>query len=163
MHFIQCNGLPWIIAENLYSALLHLRSDQFRKHFWIDAICLNQQNISERNIQLGSIGQIYEIASTVIIWLGVSCESSTTVFRWANSTRAKMSHRKTREISDQISLPTVDSSESPIVRDDVEAPFNTIYSVADLEHLIRSMIDLFERPWFRRKWVRQELGRANFA
>jgi len=37
---------------------------------WIDAICINQNDISERNNQVRQMGAIYSQASQVVVWLG---------------------------------------------------------------------------------------------
>lgn len=45
-------------------------------YFWIDAVCINQNNLSERNHQVSMMREIYSTASFVLAWLGVSCEKS---------------------------------------------------------------------------------------
>lgn len=40
------------------------------KPLWIDALCIDQSNISERSQQVAQMGQIYKSASTVLVWLG---------------------------------------------------------------------------------------------
>jgi hypothetical protein len=37
---------------------------------WIDAICINQDDILERNVQVQMMGTVYEKAKCVLIWLG---------------------------------------------------------------------------------------------
>jgi hypothetical protein len=39
--------------------------------WWIDAICLDQKNIDERNEQVPRMGKIYSLASQVWIWYGL--------------------------------------------------------------------------------------------
>lgn len=38
--------------------------------YWIDAICVDQENISERNHQIAQMGRIYSGAFLVYLWLG---------------------------------------------------------------------------------------------
>lgn len=38
--------------------------------FWIDAICIDQLNVFERNHQVSQMGNIYSSAASVLIWLG---------------------------------------------------------------------------------------------
>ncbi|CAG7556529.1 unnamed protein product [Fusarium equiseti] len=38
--------------------------------FWIDAICINQEDIPERNAQVLRMKDIYENAKRIICWLG---------------------------------------------------------------------------------------------
>lgn len=89
---IYVNGLPYLIRTNLYHALERFRqisdpiwsNDPIGKHvnrfqqpryFWIDAICINQENISERNDQVQMMGEIYKNATNVLIWLGLPTQS----------------------------------------------------------------------------------------
>lgn len=44
--------------------------------FWIDAICIDQSNIAERNHQVSRMREIYSKASLVLVWLGLDCEQS---------------------------------------------------------------------------------------
>jgi len=38
---------------------------------WIDAVCINQNDIQERNHQVTQMGRIYENAACVVVWLGL--------------------------------------------------------------------------------------------
>jgi hypothetical protein len=38
--------------------------------FWVDAICINQNDLNERNKQVPRMGDIYSMASRVWIWIG---------------------------------------------------------------------------------------------
>ncbi|MBE3048619.1 HET domain-containing protein [Candidatus Bathyarchaeota archaeon] len=44
------------------------------EYFWVDAICIHQQNVSERNHQVRMMSRIYERAAFVLAWLGLGCE-----------------------------------------------------------------------------------------
>jgi hypothetical protein len=39
--------------------------------FWVDAICINQNDLNERNKQVPRMGDIYSMASRVWIWIGL--------------------------------------------------------------------------------------------
>ncbi|KAM0711899.1 hypothetical protein Q7P35_001269 [Cladosporium inversicolor] len=60
------------ITDNLARALRRLRhrSTQQPRHLWIDAICIDQQNLAERSQQVAFMCEIYQRAHRVIIWLG---------------------------------------------------------------------------------------------
>jgi hypothetical protein len=64
------------IRENLWAALSHLRYTNRSRILWVDAICINQADTTERNHQVTQMGNIYKGASTVIIWLGEEDPSS---------------------------------------------------------------------------------------
>lgn len=49
---IQVDSKPFQVTRNLYIALSHLRHENKSRIFWIDAICINQEDTSERNDQV---------------------------------------------------------------------------------------------------------------
>lgn len=67
---ITIDGGELTIRTNLFSALIHLRDRFLERIFWVDAICINQQNSIEKGHQVQSIAMIYAKASRVIVWLG---------------------------------------------------------------------------------------------
>jgi len=67
---ILCNGDDFIVTKNLYSALYHLRSSHSDSFLWIDAVCVDQNNSSEKATQVQRMGEIYSRALHTVIWLG---------------------------------------------------------------------------------------------
>lgn len=67
---IILDGQPMMVRENLFNFLYQYRADQNEGYLWIDALCINQSNIEERNHQVGLMESIYSKAETVIAWLG---------------------------------------------------------------------------------------------
>ena len=59
------------VTGNLYDALLHLRHVSEDRIVWIDALCINQNDLLERKHQVALMRRIYEKASSTIVWLGV--------------------------------------------------------------------------------------------
>ena len=55
---IVCNGLRLSITSNLYSALKKCRDDGQSVRFWIDANCIDQKNIPEREAQVAKMSRI---------------------------------------------------------------------------------------------------------
>lgn len=66
--WILLDGYKHRIRRNLYSFLRYARKLKHRV-FWIDALCINQQSMFERNHQVQYMDQIYKRANRVIIWL----------------------------------------------------------------------------------------------
>jgi hypothetical protein len=79
---IVLDGQRSLVTPNLHSALRHLRppagSDAVR--FWVDAVCINQQDLIERNLQVAMMRDIYASATQVTIWLGERDDDSDTTF-----------------------------------------------------------------------------------
>lgn len=48
---------------------------------WIDALCIDQQNNAECGHQVGLMGDIYQRAEGIIVWLGPSTASMKSAFR----------------------------------------------------------------------------------
>ena len=73
---IYVNGNPYLIRKNLYDALIRIRRSEWGRPLWIDALCIDQNNISERNEQVKLMGRIYRQAWDVLVWLGPSRDRS---------------------------------------------------------------------------------------
>ncbi|KAM7208048.1 Heterokaryon incompatibility protein (HET) domain containing protein [Naviculisporaceae sp. PSN 640] len=71
MPTITLDGSPFPIGHNLYLALLHLRSLTEPLTLWVDAVCINQNDLQERNSQVALMSFIYTRATAVVVWLGV--------------------------------------------------------------------------------------------
>jgi hypothetical protein len=67
---ISCDGIVVKIGSELYKALKRMRQEDNVLRIWVDALCIDQTNISERNEHVKMMGQIYSQASTVRAWLG---------------------------------------------------------------------------------------------
>jgi Heterokaryon incompatibility protein (HET) len=70
------NGMTFPIRKNLEDALRDIRDDISTTTIWIDAICIDQQNVRERSRQVSRMHQIYENADSVLVWLGEADEDS---------------------------------------------------------------------------------------
>lgn len=68
---IKLNGTRVEVRENLWYALVHLRSATEERYLWIDAICINQADLEERSEQVQLMTHIYSRATKVLVWLGV--------------------------------------------------------------------------------------------
>ncbi|KAI5464360.1 heterokaryon incompatibility protein-domain-containing protein [Mariannaea sp. PMI_226] len=58
------------VRKNLCDALYCLRLADKPRYVWADAICINQEDTTERGQQVGLMRKIYKRAATVQIWLG---------------------------------------------------------------------------------------------
>jgi hypothetical protein len=69
-HDIVINGCALRVRENLFRFLCvasHRFPDQL---LWIDALCINQADNSEKGHQVERMGEIYHEAQETLIWLG---------------------------------------------------------------------------------------------
>jgi hypothetical protein len=65
------------ITQNLATALPYLRLEDRPRVLWIDAICIDQQNLDERSHQVRRMSDIYTMATRVVVWLGPEGDNST--------------------------------------------------------------------------------------
>jgi hypothetical protein len=79
---IECNGMDLEIGENLWQFLFEFRKKQVLRqlsvdataeihYLWIDAICIDQSSLAERNHQVALMRVVYTKADSVIVWLGL--------------------------------------------------------------------------------------------
>ncbi|KAK1752662.1 heterokaryon incompatibility protein-domain-containing protein [Echria macrotheca] len=73
---IFLNGTPLPITKNLFAALRQLRRGEEPLELWVDALCINQDDIQERNNQVRMMGDIYKRATEVLMWLGEANDDS---------------------------------------------------------------------------------------
>jgi hypothetical protein len=66
---IELDGQDVSIRSNLAYALAALRNSETRV-LWVDALCINQYDIHERNHQVRQMGEIYRQSRKVLAWLG---------------------------------------------------------------------------------------------
>ncbi|KAK5656735.1 hypothetical protein OQA88_4283 [Cercophora sp. LCS_1] len=68
---ILLDQVPAAVTKNLFEALKGLSRELLEPlEIWMDAVCINQNNVDERNEQVRLVGDIYEGASKAFIWLG---------------------------------------------------------------------------------------------
>jgi hypothetical protein len=145
---VTVNGKSLNVTENLYLALQHLRSEHIDRVIWVDAICIDQNNIRERGHQVQQMCKIYSQAEEVVVWLGPATQE-TDVFMGSlqqleNHSSIHGYKRSHWDLSQWTTFWLLDSK-GP----DVE---------------LRKGLDLLlSRPWFRRVWILQEIANAKRA
>ncbi|KAE9376096.1 HET-domain-containing protein, partial [Stipitochalara longipes BDJ] len=73
---IQIDSKVRLVRNNLWFALKYLRKRGVQRILWIDALCINQADDSERSHQVYQMGKIYSCATSVCVWLGLPDSSS---------------------------------------------------------------------------------------
>lgn len=132
---ILCNGEPFPVTTNLYWALQHVRHTSQPRHIWVDAVCINQQDLVERSSQVAMMGTIYSSAEIVYVCLGDSPEHDDVL---AQAIIEKALHQRN-------------------AGSDENRP-----KLLDLRHEIAwyDIGRLTRNRWFQRAWVVQEAGFA---
>lgn len=73
---VGCHQDRLAVTQNLASALRHLRHLEGSRILWVDAICIDQQNLKERSNQVQRMGDVYTLANRVVVWLGPKRDDS---------------------------------------------------------------------------------------
>ncbi|KAI4281776.1 MAG: hypothetical protein L6R38_003431 [Xanthoria sp. 2 TBL-2021] len=134
------------VTKNLFEALKHLRLEDRPRVLWIDAICVDQQNLEERGHQVLRMPNIYTSAKGVIVWLGP--ESDDTAI--AMNAIQDLGSRITVDWDLQTMAPASESDFDP----DSEKSYG---AVEPSPQVWRSIHNLLGRAWFERLWIIQEV------
>ncbi|KAF7942587.1 uncharacterized protein EAE97_006041 [Botrytis byssoidea] len=73
---VYINNRSLSVTANLYTALLHLRDRAFERIIWVDSICINQEDHTEKGHQIQLMGKIYGQANRVVVYLGDEADDS---------------------------------------------------------------------------------------
>ncbi|KAH8820561.1 heterokaryon incompatibility protein-domain-containing protein [Xylogone sp. PMI_703] len=145
---IRCNNVEVKVTQNLAEALNRIRDPEESKVFWIDAICINQGDLDERSEQVSIMKRIYESAKRVCVWLGRDDDGD---FRLVNIVLNMVDMRFAVFFRGR--QPTVMQSFELLRR--VKFDRND-WPIEEAEET--AFWRLFQRPWFERIWVVQEVA-----
>src|SRR3569833_3188424 len=76
---IHLDGAVLAITRNCHTALRRVRRQVSAIRLWIDAVCIDQDNISERGHQVNLMPKVYARARSVYVYLGESSDGSDAV------------------------------------------------------------------------------------
>ncbi|TLD04258.1 uncharacterized protein PgNI_12194 [Pyricularia grisea] len=157
MKTIRCSNLSFRVKINLYSALRHLRQPDSDTLLWADALCINQEDIPERNQQVRMMGDIYAAAERTIIWLGPESKEINLAFDWLQSFAAALGELLNH-------LPTAGMQSAAknmegLIADQLQTIFAKVKasSTINQKDAYQCISVLLQRSWFTRKWIIQEL------
>ena len=122
-----------------------LRNITGSSNIWIDSVCINQQDNDEKSRQVMMMWGIYRFADHVYAWLGGPEDDAIKAMHLAFDA-ANPCITKVLTGRDPVWLPTDLSHRC--------APFDFEASAWG------ALVDLLERPWFRRMWVIREVVAA---
>ena len=161
---LLCDSRILEVTQNLRDALCELYKRGLTSSLmWVDAICIDQDSVQERNQQVKLMANIFKRASHVVIWLGLDTHNvAQRAFEQIEKTTKLLVHH-------QNSRNTNNSADDIKSRVNVNRVSGVIPSV----ELSTALVDmasqcwingpsnpLFNLPWFSRTWVIQEVGLA---
>lgn len=126
------DGYPFEVTPNLDIALRHLRHPFSPCVLWIDAICINQANVRERNHEVSRMRNIYYHASQVLVWLGESDEDITKAMNFLVGLK---------DNGDGFKIPKDKTLRAAVTP---------------------GLVKIMKKPWWSRIWVVQEFTVAKY-
>jgi hypothetical protein len=180
---IIVNGKPFRATENLEKALRQLRYADKPRLLWVDAICINQKDVAERNNEVKRMTRIYENAERVIAWLGPETNTTSVAMEFVDLINRVMGDSASGKRCSstlllekiaatlegrnfgRISIQTEDMLKFNLNEsEDFQAQFRS-NSAAFFENpkfnlAWLALTNLLDRTWWKRVWVFQEVVSA---
>ncbi|KAI1503912.1 heterokaryon incompatibility protein-domain-containing protein [Biscogniauxia marginata] len=173
---ITVNGQPFQITNNLHEALHQFR--QFPEHgyldnyFWVDAICINQEDLDERSHEVSRMMEIYRSSLQVLVWLGPNGPPANSAFK--KLLRNTVSYRNWVPLSDRQDVMFGPEATSPddiiemmfedvdelwlVLPDDPAEELKALRKFYGRSYnaIVWASTELLQRSWFSRTWTLQE-------
>lgn len=121
------------VPQSLLNCLMALRHKKDSKMIWVDAICINQEVLFEKNHQIPMMPEIYGRAQCVDIWIGDSDHESKVAIDFMQNEILRLQH------------------------------FDELFDDPQSATKWLALGNLLTRPWFSRRWVIQEIVLAQKA
>ncbi|RMX73554.1 hypothetical protein D0869_13485 [Hortaea werneckii] len=133
------------VRANCYDVLRQARSFGQEGFYWVDALCINQEDIQEKSAQVAMMGEIFERAEGVLACVGPR----------ANESEILMQKLRTLAHSSWISGQTW-----PVLAFGIRGYWWIIrQDPHDLRAISEALVSFLRRPYFQRLWILQELFR----
>ncbi|KAF5563186.1 hypothetical protein FPHYL_5285 [Fusarium phyllophilum] len=178
---IACNGCDIKITQSCYEALTSLRRSCWSLTIWVDAICINQEDSSEKEQQIVLMGSTFTLAETVYVWLGVGNTKTDQAAEYIGAisqfrlspTEIPLSLRSSRGISrrplsrrlieiGRCTLPLAfrNICIEPLIAERYKR--DRIEQLSSLPFVSQDVINqLLEQTWLSRAWTFQEMTLAS--
>lgn len=170
---IRVTGSEWVLrvrqnCANVLRQAFHFKSSS-TGYYWVDAICINQDDNDEKSKQVAMMGDIFESAECVLACVGMHDESS------QHLARALHSFDGVLERFDVSLLPLLtngDSGDGSNASDDDEEPeispetgrclslcagWFELMPDEDAHQFMKALDEFPQRSYFWRIWILQEL------
>jgi hypothetical protein len=131
------------LTDNLLSALVNLAECE-PQLFWIDALCINQEDLDEKPHQIRMMRDIYGKAKDVCVWLGDPCTASIGLMRKICESKEAL----------MLTAPGMEYTDAELKRLGLPGFRDPAWSF---------LMRFLANPYFRRVWVLQELVMARSA
>lgn len=153
-HLIFCNHFGLRVNSGLAAALERLRLPDRPRCIWIDRICIDQENVQERNEQVTMMRDIYARAKLVLIWLGKEMRYTKDAFQMIPNLARRFVARQVNEALTGDRMPYIQTLDDIPDKEGLQLENDLLW---------QAIFDLFSRTYFRRTWIVQEIVVASRA
>lgn len=155
---LEFEGHQVLVTKNLATALRHLRPGEGEnpRRIWVDAICINQNDVAERNHQVTIMKDIYSHCTADLAWLGPDSSSPDEPSEQVENLALGFKLLKKLIAKDNVTLLSMKNEASNYADSDEEE------DVFVLTYKEQKPLDavLLRAPLWSRIWVMQELALA---
>ncbi|KAI1408731.1 heterokaryon incompatibility protein-domain-containing protein [Hypoxylon sp. FL1857] len=149
---ISVQGKMLSVTLNLYLILRDLRHSNADRYLWIDAICINQEDVHERGHQVEQMKDIYSEADRVLFCVGRPTKLT-------NILMASLAGFQKETSGNNWDIEDV---RWRLAWGVFESRMKKLYPSVHKIHR-RAIVYLLNQSWFRRVWILQEVGNAKSA
>jgi hypothetical protein len=159
---ITINSSPVTVRTNCEYVLQQQASaaDTCQYYFWLDAVCIDQQNETEKNHQVALMGKLYSAAMHVHACIGPHCDDSRYLLEVAGPANPFLAR-----LHQNVVYHTPAHARPPrwaTTTSDIRGPWLRILCLLTIgwktrKRLLQAFVALLNRPYFTRVWILQEL------
>ena len=142
------------ITRNLRNALIDLmRSSVDPKFFWVDQLCIDQDNPEEKVVQIPQMGSLYRTATRVLTYLGPAESADIEAIQMID--QISRHYNPLLEPLTQNSFGLNTSTYAELVRLLAKSP-EKVFPVDSTSSAWAALCRLLCRGWLKRRWMVQE-------
>ncbi|KAI3572033.1 heterokaryon incompatibility protein-domain-containing protein [Fusarium oxysporum f. sp. albedinis] len=148
---IYINGKKKEIGPRLHEALLHIRDKLAPVALWVDAICINQDDVSEKQREVLKMKRIYTECQAVLYWLGIPENAPSFHAQWGPESAEIFG--EFGQVYDELCERGEEARYNPF------RAWESLYKDQDPHLLFRlneALATMLFLPFWRRVWIAQE-------
>jgi hypothetical protein len=144
---IDCDGYRLTVPRSLHKFLRRLRHQERYRALWADAICINQQDLAEKTVQVNIMGRIFQNAKRTLFCLS---DSEPALSLKGTLNRIVLYRGFIQQCESILGDEGQSHQITPCIK--------TLQRLGDATFgILKEVLDL---EWFHRAWIVQEFGLA---
>lgn len=161
-HIIQIDGTDFVVADNLHNFLKRFRNRSAEQRvemplLWIDAICINQSDIVEKNAQVSIMATIYRGGCQTFVWLGEEKLATNKAFQYLRETASRARQQPEMLLLNVLERQQKESEQGSLRAFSGHKGLNRVWSTISEELTFLALNSIHRRPYFTRTWIVQEI------